>query len=127
MRAEPISTLPLENGLTLRLFDLSRPVATDRWYIGVVGEVAVVPSQISMVEMPEDLLDVVGDQVVFHQKRERHFIDDKEMTAAKEGMIRSLTETLVPYLSHPDFPRRLIRKTYLDTLKRYPRQQPRGL
>jgi hypothetical protein len=93
----------------------------------VVGEVAVVPSQISMVEMPEDLLDVVGDQVVFHQKRERHFIDDKEMTAAKEGMIRSLTETLVPYLSHPDFPRRLIRKTYLDTLKRYPRQQPRGL
>jgi hypothetical protein len=127
MRADPLDSLTLQNGLTLRLFDLSRPVAADRWYVGVVGEVAIAPREIPMEEMPEDLMDVVGDRVVFHQKRERHFIDDQEREAVKNGMIRSLTETLVPYLSHPDFPRRLIRKTYIDNLKRYPRQQPRGL
>ncbi len=124
MKEEPIDSIPLDNGLTLQLFNLSRPVAADRWYVGVAGEVTVFPHPALLDEAPEDVMSVVGDRVVFRQKSERHFIDEGAMEDVKKAMIQSLTATLIPYLSHPDFARRLVRKTYRDNLQRRNRQQP---
>lgn len=104
----------LPNGLTLEFFDLSRPMAGDRWQ--VILEVRL-PIAVSAATLPPDLADrseevigALGPKIVFAQREVHYFIDAKEVPALLQEIQTRLWEGLKDYLGHPNFIGHYLRK-----------------
>jgi len=113
-----LSRHPLENGLTLEFWDLSRPMIGDRWIITLELRLAI---PIGAANLPPDLqsqeADIVralGTEIVFSQRDERNFIDVKEFEASLKEMESRFLSLVPSYFGHPEFAGRLIRKRYAE-------------
>lgn len=113
-----LSRHPLDNGLTLEFWDLSRPMVGDRWIITLELRI-IIP--INAANLPPDLLaqqaDIVralGPEMLFSQRDERNFIDLKEFEASLKEMETRLLTLAPAYFGHPEFAGRLIRKRYAE-------------
>ena len=109
---------PLDNGLNLEFWDLSRPMIGDRWIITLELRITI---SINAANLPSDLLrqeaDIVkalGTEIVFSQRDERNFIDIKDFDAAVNEMVTRLLTLAPSYYGHPAFAGRLIRKRYAE-------------
>ncbi len=117
-----LSRHPLNNGLTLEFWDLSRPMIGDRWIITLELRITI---PINAANLPPDLLsqeaDIVralGAEIAFSQRDERNFIDAKEFDASLEEMQARLLALAPSYYGHPGFGGRLIRKRYAEYQQR---------
>ena len=113
-----LSRHPLDNGLTIEFWDLSRPMIGDRWIITLELRITI---PINAANLPPDLqaqeADIVkalGAEIVFSQRDERNFIDIKEFDAAVNEMVARLLTLAPSYYGHPEFGGRLIRKRYAE-------------
>lgn len=121
---ELFETISLENGLVLRLYNASRIIADKLWYVALTGEVEI-PVTAAAVESPDrEALDIeaikaaLGDRVVFEKKMERNFITDDKKSSILQGIRDYFMDSIVKYLSHPDFSRQYILKCYRENLKK---------
>jgi hypothetical protein len=112
---------PLSNGLTLDLWDQSRPVAGDRWYaaLEVRIKVAVTGANLppELAAKAKEALAALGPEVVFSQKDERNFIAHRELPEVLKEMEARALKLAAGYFGHPDFARRLIRLRYARHLE----------
>jgi hypothetical protein len=113
-----LSRHPLDNGLTIEFWDLSRPMIGDRWIITLELRITI---PINAANLPPDLLDqqadilrTLGSEIVFSQRDERNFIDVKEFEAAVNEMVTRRLALAPSYYGHPEFAYRLIRKRYRE-------------
>lgn len=113
-----LSRHPLNNGLTLEFWDLSRLMIGDRWIITLELRITI---PINAANLPPDLLSheaeivrVLGPEIVFSQRDERNFIAAKEFDASLEEMQARLLTLAPSYFGHPEFAGRLIRKRYAE-------------
>jgi hypothetical protein len=112
--------ISLENGLTLEVYDLSRPVAGDRWLVSLVAriEVEVKPEYFAGENgknaLLEDIRQALGKGAVYRYEKSRHFIAEKERNEVFQGLKERFLEANLKYLSSPDFARRLILKRYQE-------------
>jgi len=113
-----IKKIELDNGLTLEFTDVSRKVAGDRYQVALKTRVAV---PVEAKWFPEDdpaqpglteIISKVGPAVEFEQRKERNFVDEKEVSAVFTDIIAVAEDYGIRYLGHPDFPRKLILKKY---------------
>ncbi len=111
-----ISRQPLANGLTLEFWDHSRPMIGDRWIVTLearviipVGPATLLPD---LAAREAEVLRALGTELVFSQRDERNFIDAKEFEATLNEMTQRLQTQLKPYLDHPEFAGRFIRKKF---------------
>ena len=109
-----LSRHPLDNGLTLEFWDLSRPMIGDRWIITLELRITI---PINAVNLPpallaqqEDIIRALGPEILFSQRDERNFIDIKEFDANVNEMVSRLLALAPSYYGHPEFASRLIRK-----------------
>ncbi len=109
---------PLLNGLTLEFYDLSRPMAGDRWQVILEARL---PIAVSRAALPPDLADriqevvaALGPEVVFSQREVHYFIDHKEVPTLLQEIEIRLWEGLQRYLGHPDFAGRFLRKKFAE-------------
>jgi hypothetical protein len=112
----------LENGLTLEMYDNSRPVAGDRWLVSFEARIEVevrekyFRNQHKADVSFEVIQNITGDRVVYRYKSERNFISENE----KDGVLSETKErflnTNLGYLSNPDFPLGLILRKYNEAL-----------
>jgi hypothetical protein len=115
-----IETITLPNGLTLELWDKSRPMAGDRWLISLLAkmEVPVLPEYFSTLDNGEqayqDLLAAYGDPLVFTQEKTRHFVDEKDTKDMLAELCRRFKDNLLSYLSNPRFASLYVMKKYGD-------------
>ena len=120
-----LSRHSLHNGLVLEFWDLSRPVAGDRWQVVVEARVAIaVTADTLPVELRPQLAQVVaalGEKVVFTKQEMRQFVASGEVAEILQVIEDQLLTSLRGYLGHPDFAARFIRKKYTD------QQKPKGL
>jgi hypothetical protein len=106
-------SIELKNGLILELWVKSRPMAGDRWKIGIIAQSDVPVKQVlepngtASINIDE-IKELLGEFVRFEKKIERFFIDEKEKDKIIQEVMDSLLETLFPYLSHPQFCKRFI-------------------
>lgn len=114
----------LKNGLTLELWDRSRVMAGDRWKISVIAQVDVPlekafpePTSHKPVNLDE-IKALIGESVRFEKKMERFFIDEKEKDDIIQGLMDSLLESLLPYVSHPQFCRRFVISEFAKAKKK---------
>ncbi len=119
---QPIRNIPLENGLTLQLMDLSRRVAGDRWNVRVKAAIGIsvedVLSKMKQTHRKEEIESVLGKEVVFEKEMIRNFIDERERQAVVDQLCRSFLENAMTYLSRQHFAERFLFKQYRETLER---------
>lgn len=119
-----IKTMELSNGLKLDFYDISRKLAGDRWYVGMIARIDIpltdsllTNQQLSNYSV-EEIRNALGEAVCFQQKRERHYIDERKKDALLQGLIDSFIKSTLHYFSHPDFPDKYVLKEFQAYLKR---------
>jgi hypothetical protein len=121
MKEKLIAKMKLENGLTLELYDRSKPVAGDRWQVSFVArmEVAVKPEYFEGEDAPdvpfEAIRAAVGEKATYHYEKTRNFIAKTEKDEVLQGLKERFLDANLGYLSSPDFPHKLILRQYHHT------------
>lgn len=121
MEERLIETKTLANGLEMSIYDASRKIAGDRWYVVLLARV-VVPVREGFLGQGADAMDpadvqkALGETVVFEQRRERNFVDDNDKTAVFDNLYQTFLSGTGAYVAHPDFPIRFIKKRLSECL-----------
>ena len=115
--------IELENGLELEIYDVSRKLAGDRWYVGFIARVEIPMTFLEgHADSPdidiEKMKDVLGETVRFEQKRDRHYINEKEKDSLLNGLIEDFLASTLPYFSEKDFAKKYALKTYKIKLEK---------
>jgi hypothetical protein len=109
----------LDNGISFTITEHSRLLAADRWYVKVVGTIALPLTEAAFASIAEEdqalkarVRRRLGDGVEHHLVQERNFVDG----AAKDEVVRQLVEQLAgnigTYLAVEEFPARLLASKY---------------
>jgi len=124
MEKSLLKKIDLENGLTVEIHDISRKLVGDRWYVGFVAHIEI-PLKGLFSEKPnssgigfQNLQDILGEAIIFKQKCDRHFIDEKEKDAFLSRLIDDFLSSTLSYFSHTDFARKYVLKEYKKQLAR---------
>jgi hypothetical protein len=117
-----IQKLPLANGLTVGLFDASRKIAGDRWQVTLLArmEIPVDAVYLNAPDLPNalEIKQVLGENVIFEVKKQRNFIGEPEKQQVFDNMKDTFINISLPYLSHPEFPKRHIARQFAEFKKR---------
>jgi len=123
MEEKPIDKIILDNGLTLELFDHSRPVAGDRWLVSFLARLKVELKR-EYFKGPhtpdvsfEEIREAVGDNAHYHHEKTRNFIAETEKDEVFKGLRERFLDANLVYLSSPDFPLKLILRQYRERLR----------
>lgn len=123
MTSKPLTTLALDNQLTLVLLDASRKMAADRWQIELVLRIDVPVSESCFnAESPppasqSELVAVLGETTRFEYRDRRSFVDAGEKAAVLDQMQADLLAMAPRYYGHPNFAARFIFKMYMQKRK----------
>ena len=113
-----IKTIELRNGLKLDFYDISRKLAGDRWYVGMIARIDIPLTDSLLTNQPllnhsvEEIRNALGKTVCFQQKRERHYIDEREKDAMLRDLMDSFIKSTLDYFSQPDFPEKYVLKEF---------------
>lgn len=111
--------IPMPNGLTVEVFDLSRQIATDT----VRVEMAI---RIPLILRPDDFEEplqfeqtraVFGNEIVFEHRVERSFIGRDQKDDIFQALLETFKQASLPYLSNPKFRHRFAMSKYREILK----------
>jgi len=115
--------IDLECGLELEIFEISRKLAGDRWYVGFIARIEIPITYLaghtdsSEVDI-EKMKDTLGETIRFEQKRDRHYIDEKEKDALLNSLIDDFLLCTLPYFSKKDFVKKYVLKAYKIKLEK---------
>jgi hypothetical protein len=114
--------IDLECGLELEIYDVSRKLTGGRWYVGFIARVEIpIIFLAGYADSPgvdiEKMKDVLGETVRFEQKRDCHYIDEKEKDALLNGLIDDFLASTLPYFSKKDFAEKYVLKAYKKKLE----------
>lgn len=118
-----MKTMDLSNGFKLDFYDISRKLAGDRWYVGMIVRIDIPLTDLPLTDQQlsnytvEEIRDAVGETVCFQEKRERHYIDEREKDAVFLDMMDSFINSTLSYLSRPDFPEKYVLKEFKENQK----------
>jgi hypothetical protein len=114
--ARRLARQPLANGIILELWDYSRPVAGDRWFVALETRIAVPvrPDTLppDLHDQAERVLETLGDTAILTHREERNFIAASEVPALLQEMQDRMLALAPGYFGHADFAAAFIRKTY---------------
>ena len=119
-----IKTMELSNGLKLDFYDISRKLAGDRWYVGIIARIDIPLTDSLLTNQPlsnhsvTEIRNALGEVVRFQQKRERHYIDERKKDMLLLGLMDSFIKSTLNYFSHPEFPNKYVLKEFQAYLKR---------
>ena len=123
MKEKLIETMELKNSMKLNFYDASRRIAGDRWLISLIVrmEIPVVEVLIndegkSMDNLGE-IKKMLGEKVLFEQKRERIFVEESEKQAVFEELYNLFVDSVLDYLSNNAFPKRYVLKKYREKVE----------
>ena len=123
MEQSLMKRMELSNGLELDFYDISRKLAGDRWYVGMVARIDIpltdllLANQLLSNYSVEEVRNALGETVRFQKKRERHYIDEREKDPLLQIMMDSFIKSTLNYYSHSDFPVKYVFKEFKAHLK----------
>ncbi len=120
MKLQLIKTIDLENGMQLNIFDGSRKLAGDRWLVTMIARIEIPVSEVLIQdgqqskESVDEIIKVLGEKVLFEQKRERIFVNETEKETIFEEVYDMFLNSTRTYLSNKKFPQRCVLKKYRE-------------
>ena len=112
------SRIPLDNGLTLEIWDRSRPVAGDRWQVIMKARITIPVRENLLGPAERHLIDQIraalGPEVLFCHQKVRNFIAVDQVQEIFEGLKARFLESTQTYLGHQDFPGKFILKKFAE-------------
>lgn len=115
--------IELENGKILVIHDLSREISADAQVVIMQAVVEIkierqlfVRDALSDIQF-KDVLDTLGDTVLWEYKTERNFIMNTEKDLVFEQVVKTFLANLGHYIAKPEFPGKCILKKYRDRIK----------
>ena len=123
MEENLIKTMELKNGMTLNFYDASRPLSGDRWLISLIVrmEIPVVEALINdegkSMDGVDEIKKVLGEKVLFEQKRDRIFVEESEKQTVFEEVYNFFIDSVLGYLSNKAFPKRYVLKKYREKVE----------
>ena len=123
MGEDIIEKIPLNNGLTLDVYDKSRRVAGDRWLVHFVGAVTIDIERYYPDSESAPALNAVkgalGDTVCYCVEKKSHFVDQSEKDEVFKRLQNDFLNANLHYLSSPAFPPKLILRRYGEKTAMY--------
>ena len=114
-----IEEINLANGLNLKIFDLSRPVAADTFKVEIYFQTKVDLKE-SYFASPQDyaqVKDIMGDELTYENKRVRSFVYEKDQDSVREDLINTFKKNSLDYVAAVNFPRKLVLSMLKDIKK----------
>ena len=124
MKFKLIKTIDLENGMQLNIFDGSRKLAGDRWMVTMIARIEIPVSEVLIQdgqqskESVNEIKKVLGEKVLFEQKRERIFVDETDKETIFEEVYDIFLNSTLTYLSNEEFPKRYVLKKYREEVEK---------
>jgi hypothetical protein len=112
-----VEEIRLENGLTLELYDKSRPVAGDRWMVTFQACIDIEVKTESLESMPagaalEQIRFALRDRVTYSYEKVSIFVAERDKDAIFNKLRKDFLEANVDYLSRNCFGPRFVMKKY---------------
>jgi hypothetical protein len=104
-----IEEINLANGLKLKIFDLSRPVAADTFKVEISFQIKVDLKE-SYFASPQDyaqVKNIMGDELTYENKRVRSFVYEKDQDSVREDLINTFKNNSLAYVASVNFPQKL--------------------
>ena len=126
MTTAPLASHELKNGLTMVLVDNSKKIAADRWYIHIRVEIRIPVQKKWFAKDPiddgryQEILDTLGEEVVFSQKKERNFISEEAKDQIVKDICDRALQTGLTYCASDTFAARTILKAFRDQKRQHP-------
>ena len=123
MKEKLIKTMDLANGMQLDFYDASRRLAGDRWLVSLIIRMEIPVAEASIngggnpTESVDEIKKVLGEKVLFEQKRERVFVGENEKQTVFEELYDFFIDSVLGYLSNNAFPRRYVLKKYREKVE----------
>ncbi|BBO76760.1 hypothetical protein DSCW_41770 [Desulfosarcina widdelii] len=126
MTTVPLASHELKNGLTMVFVDNSKKIAADRWYINIRVEIRIpVQKKWFATGSVDDgefkaILDTLGEEVIFSQKKERNFISEEAKDKIVKDICNRALQTGLTYCASDTFAARTILKAFRDKSRQHP-------
>ena len=124
MNSSIFKTIELENGLALEIRDESRKIGEDA-YVVIMGarmEIRVKKDLFVEQEVSDnkfaDILEILGNDILYEYKSERNMIMAKEKEKVFESQVDTFLKNMVPYISKPIFLEKKILKEYRERVEK---------
>jgi hypothetical protein len=114
-----IEEINLANGLKLKIFDLSRPVAADTFKVEISFQTKVNLKE-SYFASPQDyaqVKNIIGDELTYENKRVRSFVYEKDQDSVREDLINTFKNNSLDYVASVNFPQKLALSMLKDIKK----------
>jgi len=108
-----VKSIELDNNLKLKIYDNSKIMAGDRWLVSLIARIKI-PADAALKLLSDsnpgkgEITKLLGSEVLFEQKRERFFIDEKNKESVFNELCDNFVRNTISYLSLPDFPKKLV-------------------
>ncbi|MCF8026768.1 MAG: hypothetical protein K9K81_00230 [Desulfobacteraceae bacterium] len=110
----------LDNQAVLEIYDASVTQIGDRMLVTLRARLLVSVHSLYATNQDKDLppqeevINRLGETLVWEHTRQRRFIDQQEKTSVFESLRADFDKNMRPYLMHPDFPVKYAKKQLKD-------------
>jgi hypothetical protein len=114
-----IEEINLANGLKLKIFDLSHPVAADTFKVEISFQTKVdlKESYFASLQDYAQVKNIMGDELTYENKRVRSFVYEKDQDSVREDLINTFKNNSLDYLAAFNFPQKLALSMLKDIKK----------
>ena len=104
-----IEEVKLDNGLNLKIFDLSRPIAADtvKVEISFQTKISLKKSYFTDAQDYATVSNIMGDELAYEHKAERSFVPKENEESVREELINTFKNNSLDYLASVDFPKKM--------------------
>lgn len=109
---DPIKTKLLPNNVHFAVYDLSKPIAGDRWFVRICCVAKVfIPQDLfdtfdEDLELLKEMRESCNDTLTLEIVKERNFIDDKVKDDVAKELIQQIEQNSLHYMGSESFPRK---------------------
>jgi len=104
-----IEEIKLANGLKLKIFDLSRPIAADTFKVEIYFQTKVDLKESYFADSQDyaQVKNILDDELTYERKMVRSFVYEKDQDSVREDLINTFKKNSLNYLASVNFPQKL--------------------
>jgi hypothetical protein len=116
---KPYEQIPMPNGLTVEVYDLSRQIADDTVRVEMMIRIPVTlrPDDFTEPFQFEQTCAVFGKEIVYEHRLERSFVGRDQKNDVFRTLLETFKQASLPYLSNPKFRNRLAASKHREILQ----------